>query len=461
MIRLRGSRTLHDRLEKASPWATILFASATSFSVYFCMYAFRKPFTVGTYAGLSFGDTGIELKTALVLGQLFGYALSKYIGIKFCSQLKRENLLAATIGLILFAQVALLGFALLPNSWKVPAIVATGLPRALVWGLAMRYLEGRRATEILVATLSCSYIFATGAVKDIGQRILDIRDVDPFWMPFWTGLVFLPPLVLSAWLLDALPQPDRNDQRERSHRTEMTSHDQWAFLAHFSLGLVLLSFIYVLLTAFRDFRDNYAADILHELGLADVPGIFTKVELVSAVTIAFTLAGLSFFRHNRHALVATFSIMLLGVVMLGGTTLLFQTHWISGLNWMIFVGLGSYLAYVPYTVLFDRIFAATRATGTSVFAIYLIDSLGYTGSTAIQVYKDLWKAEQSRLVFFENFSLALSVVGFVSLFVSGWYFIREERLAREAAASNVPDQEAGVMVEPTPGLGKHAVADTT
>lgn len=461
MIHFRGSRTLHDRLQKAGPGTTILFASATSFSVYFCMYAFRKPFTVATYDGLTFGDSGIQLKTALVLGQLFGYALSKYIGIKFCSQVRRENLLVATIGLILFAQVALLGFAILPPTWKVAAIFANGLPLGMVWGLAMRYLEGRRATEVLVATLSCSYIFATGAVKDIGQRILDVGGVDPFWMPFWTGLVFLPLLILSAWLLDALPQPDVNDQRERSHRTAMTVHDQWAFLAHFSLGLVLLSFIYVLLTSFRDFRDNYAADILQELGLAGVPGIFTRVEFVSAVTIAVTLAALSFFRHNRHALVATFSIMLIGVLMLGGTTVLFQAGSISGLSWMIFVGLGAYLAYVPYSVLFDRIFAATRATGTSVFAIYLIDSLGYTGSTAIQVYKDLWKAEQSRLVFFQNFSLTLSVVGFVMLLVSGWYFIREERLAREASAQLADPLASDTLVEPSPQLGNHAAADTT
>lgn len=457
----RGSRALHDRLEKASPWAVVLFASSTSFAVYFCMYAFRKPFTVATYAGLSFGETGIELKTALVLGQLLGYALSKYIGIKFCSQLKRENLLMATIGLIFLAQAALLGFALLPGGWKVAAIFANGLPLGMVWGLAMRYLEGRRATEIMVATLSCSYIFATGAVKDIGQRILEFGHVDQFWMPFWTGLVFLPPLVISAWLLDALPQPDLNDQRERSHRSAMTTHDQWAFLAHFSVGLILLSFIYVLLTAFRDFRDNYAADILHELGLADVPGIFTKVEVVSAVIIALTLAGLSLFRHNRHALVATFAIMLSGVVMLGGTTLLFQAELVSGLAWMIFVGLGSYLAYVPYTVLFDRIFAATRASGTSVFAIYLIDSLGYTGSTAIQVYKDLWKAEQSRLLFFQNFSLALSMIGFVALLISGWYFIREERLAREASVDHAANSVVETSTESPAALGNHAAADTT
>lgn len=438
---IRGSQSIHDRLDKAGPWSTILFASVTSFCLYFCMYAFRKPFTVATFAGHEFAHTGVELKTAFVLSQLIGYVFSKYIGIKLCSQLQREHLLAATLGLILFAQAALFAFAIVPVSWKFTAIFANGLPLGMVWGLAMRYLEGRRATELLVATLSCSYIFATGFMKDVGGWMMHTVEVDPFWMPFWVGLIFFPILALSAWLLDALPRPDAGDLQQRSQRGAMTSRDQWAFLSHFSLGLVLLSFVYVLLTSFRDFRDNYTAEILRELNLLEVPGIFTQVEAVSALVITITLATLSFFRHNRHALLATFAIMLTGVVMLGGTTLLFQAKWINGLAWMMFVGLGAYLAYVPFTVLFDRIFAATRATGTSVFAIYLIDSLGYTGSATIQIYRDLWQRDHSRLDFFLTFSLALSGIGMLSLLIAGAYFIREERIIREAASREETSRE--------------------
>ena len=42
---------------------------------------------------------------------------------------------------------------------------------------------------------------------------------------------------------------------------------------------------------------------------------------------------------------------------------------IDGFWWMTLVGLGSYLAYVPYgSVLFDRLMASTGAIGTAVFA---------------------------------------------------------------------------------------------
>ncbi|MBI1247762.1 hypothetical protein GC197_07920 [bacterium] len=420
---------LRERLANAAPIWSVLFASVMSFSVYFCMYAFRKPLAVATYAGYTFGDTGIELKTAIVISQLIGYVVSKYVGVKFCSQIERSRLWIATVLLIVFSEVALLAFAVVPPQWKVVAIFFNGLPLGMVWGLAMRYLEGRRATEFLVATLSCSYIFATGLVKDVGQWLLDYWTVDPFWMPFCVGIVFLLPFLLSAWLLDMVPPPDVDDVQERSERTAMNAKEQWAFLAHFSFGMILLTVIYVFLTALRDFRDNFAVEMLKELNLAKVPGIFTTIESVGAIVITLTLGGLSLFRQNRHALFATFAIMLTGTVVLGGSTFAFQFGWMNGLTWMILVGLGAYLAYVPYTVLFDRVFALTRATGTSVFAIYLIDSFGYTGSAAMQIYRDMGHADRSRLSFFIDFSLLVSAIGFVALLISAIGFIREERRA--------------------------------
>ena len=40
-----------------------------------------------------------------------------------------------------------------------------GLPLGMIGGLVVRYLEGRRASELLLAALSCSFIVASGAVK--------------------------------------------------------------------------------------------------------------------------------------------------------------------------------------------------------------------------------------------------------------------------------------------------------
>lgn len=51
-----------------------------AFSTYLCTYAFRKPFTAATYDDLALG--GVDYKTLLVIAQVAGYALSKFVGIR-------------------------------------------------------------------------------------------------------------------------------------------------------------------------------------------------------------------------------------------------------------------------------------------------------------------------------------------------------------------------------------------
>src|SRR6185503_9792047 len=64
-----------------------LFASVITFLTYASVYAFRKPFTVGTFseAPLIFG---MAYKDALVIIQVLGYTLSKFYGVKFIAELK-------------------------------------------------------------------------------------------------------------------------------------------------------------------------------------------------------------------------------------------------------------------------------------------------------------------------------------------------------------------------------------
>lgn len=115
-------------LAGAPSWALVIFAIGTSFSTYFYMYAFRKPFSAAHYEGLSLLGTQIELKTAFVISQVIGYALSKYLGIKFCSEMTRGRRLSMLIGLVIVAEIALLLFAVLPPQLKIFALFANGLP---------------------------------------------------------------------------------------------------------------------------------------------------------------------------------------------------------------------------------------------------------------------------------------------------------------------------------------------
>ena len=57
--------------------------------------------------------------------------------------------------------------------------------------------------------------------------------------------------------------------------------------------------------------------------------------------------------------------------------------------------------------------AYTRFAGTAVFAIYLADAAGYTGSIILQVGKDIFAGEMQRQFFFEEVTLWVAAFGVV------------------------------------------------
>jgi MFS family permease len=420
------------------------------------MYAFRKPFSAGTYEGLSAFGSRIDLKTVFVISQIVGYTLSKFVGIKLCSEVTRGQRYRMLVGLILVAQAALLLFAVLPVQLKFLALIANGLPLGMVWGVVVWYLEGRRTSELMLAGLSCSFILASGVVKDVGRWLMNAQGISEFWMPFATGMLFFVPFLLASFLLDQMPDPDRQDHEARTRRKPMDSGQRFGFLRRFLVPLVLLFICYFFLTAYRDFRDNYGVEIFNELGYGEMPGIFSRTETWVAFGVLVPLALLFCIRDNYRALTAAFALMTGGAVAMGVGTFLLDRGTISGLTWMILVGIGSYLAYVPYgSILFDRMIASTRVIGTAVFAIYVADALGYTGSVAVQLYKDLLAAESTRLAFFRTFTYGLSVGAATLILVSAVLILRDCRAVAKAEAGNQGTEgfEEGQGAEATPAAG--------
>src|SRR5262249_29751242 len=196
------------------------------------MYAFRKPFAAAKFSGAHFLGTAVDLKTAFVISQIIGYALSKYLGIKVCSEATRGRRARLLVGLILCAEAALFLFALTPPAVQVVALFLNGLPLGMVWGLVVRYLEGRRTSEFLLAALSCSFIVSSGIVKDVGRFLLTCG-VSESWMPFAVGLLFLPPFLASVWFLDQLPSPDAADMAARARRQSMNGRQRRDFVRQF------------------------------------------------------------------------------------------------------------------------------------------------------------------------------------------------------------------------------------
>jgi len=409
-------------LARSGPGWVAAYALTAAFTTYFCMYAFRKPFAVASYAGVSGWPFAIDFKIVLVIAQVLGYALSKLIGIKVVSEAQPQHRAFLIVGFVVSSWLALILFAVLPAPLKIIAIFFSGLPLGMIWGLVFGFLEGRRASEWLGAGLCISFIVSSGVVKSVGRSLIVDHGVPELWMPAATGALFLPVLALSVWMLSQTPPPDARDVVERMARQPMFREDRKAFWARGGLGIALLILAYIVLTALRDFRDNFAVELWEALGYGDKPAVFSLSELPIAALILPLFGLTSLIRDNRRAVMAYHIMIIAGAVLIAVATLAWQAHLLGPLWWMIAVGAGVYLGFIPYNaVLADRLTAALGLPGNAAFFMYLADASGYGGSVALMLLKS-FGLSLSWLGFFTGLCYAAAAIVGITTAGSALYF---------------------------------------
>lgn len=412
-------------MASASPAVFIVVAGLFSFVAYCCIYAFRKPFTAGTYADLELW--GIQFKIVLVTAQVAGYALSKFIGIRIISGMTPQRRTTYLFGLVGVAGLSLLGFAVTPFPWNAVWMFVNGIPLGMAWGLIFSYLEGRRVTEALAAILCVNFIISSGFVKTTGKWLLVSHGVSELWMPFVVALMFLPALLICIWVLEHLPPPSEADKAQRAPRNRMTSAECKALFMRYAPGLVLLVATYLVLTIVRDLRDNFAVEIWDELGFKGQASILTTAEIPVAICSLLAVGAMMFVKDNFRALWLNHALAVLGAILLFGGTFLFQSGLISPIIWMISSGFGLFLPYILFNgVLFDRLMASFRERGNVGFLMYLADSIGYLGSVVVLLWRNFGAGEMSWL----NFYIKLCYLGAalcVGLMLLSWYYFFKKR----------------------------------
>lgn len=402
-------------------WVFALVVSLAAFFTYSCMYAFRKPFAVGTFDGLSF--LGVDYKIWLITAQVIGYTLSKFLGIKYIAELKSTYRASYILILVGIAEVALLLFWLVPSPYNVIFMFFNGLPLGMIWGVVFSYLEGRQLTELLGAGLSASFIIASGVAKSVGKWVMVDLHFTEFAMPFITGLFFAIPLLISVFLLDCIPPPTAEDEKLRTKRLPMNRAERKAFLKQFYVGIILLVTTYTFLTIFRELRDNFSVEIWKSLGYGNDSAIFTVAELPVALFTLLSLALITFVRSNYKAFNIILLIIFIGFLLTITSTLLFSSHLISGKIWMVTVGIGLYLGYVPFNAfLYERLISSFKYISNIGFVIYVSDAFGYLGSLGVVFYKNFFNYNIRWIDFFSQVGLLLSVLGLLLTTLSFFYF---------------------------------------
>ena len=103
----------------------------------------------------------------------------------------------------------------------------------------------------------------------------------------------------------------------------MNADARRSFFWSFAPGLIPLTALYVFLTAFRDFRDNFQRQLFDELGIREASA-FAQTEAVSAFAVLVVLAAIYAIRGNRRAVLLIHGVMLAGMLLLLGSTLAWQ-----------------------------------------------------------------------------------------------------------------------------------------
>ena len=421
---------------------SLAVAAVAAFCTYFCMYAFRKPFTAAVYENDAL--LGLGLKTVLVISQLAGYMLSKFIGIRVVSEMRSERRAMSIVMLILSAEVALVGFAVLPMQLKPVMLFLNGLPLGMVFGLVLSYLEGRRQTEALSAALCASFIISSGVVKSVGQWLLHEFAVGEFQMPALVGAMFLPALLVSVWLLQKTPPPDEGDRQVRKVRRAMNRDERLQFFAAYWPGLSLMMFVYIALTVIRTVRDDFGVEIWRDMGVSKAPSVFATTETVVAVCVTAVNALAIWIAHNLTAIRAIVGLMCAAFAAVGVSALMQAAGMATPFAFMVACGVGLYIPYVAFhTTVFERLIAVSRHPGNLGFLMYVADALGYLGYAVVLVTRGAYDSESAVLPFFRITMLIVSIAAIAALLVAVVYFqrvlsTRAETDSTEAAASPVP-----------------------
>lgn len=419
--------SLKAYLHKADHKVVAIIGALAAFGTYSCMYAFRKPFTAATFEGFEW--LGIDYKIWLIFAQTVGYTLSKFYGIKFIAERCHQGRAKLILVLIGASWLALLLFPLVPKPANIIMLLINGFPLGMVWGLVFSYLEGRRATEFMGAFLGVSFIFSSGLVKTVGAGLILNFGVTAWWMPFLTGLVFILPLLLFVWILDQTPPPSAEDIALRNKREVMSRSERKNFFRQYASGITMLVIAYIFLTLLRDVRDNFVANIWEEQGYGEQPGIFTQTEVPISLAVLVIICLLVLVKNNLKAFMINHLLIGTGFVLIFIATYLFSKTQIAALPWMVLVGFGLYLAYVPFNcVIFDRFMSTFKHKGNAGFLMYLADSFGYLGSMGFLFYKELAGfGDMSWTHFFQNSLLVVSVLGLAITTVAALYFKKKHQ----------------------------------
>jgi hypothetical protein len=410
---MNSKNTIKSLLTQYPPFM-VGWSVLAAFGAYFCMYAFRKPFSALTYEGIEV--YGWELKSVLVIAMVLGYFISKLIGVKVIAELTPTLRRWLAMALIVVSELAWVVFGMVPEYAKPIIITIAALPLGMVWGLVFSYLEGRNLTELLAVGLCVSGVISSGILKSVTRGIDQLGTIETFWIPAVVGAFFLPLFLLFLWMLEQIPAPTEADTANRKPRIAMDNAAKWKLIKSTGILVPTLAILYATAGTLRDFRDNFGVEMLTELGSGQDFNLFARTETQIAILCSVFVGLVFLIKSHFNALFLMLGVMAIGLLMMATGSYLLTEGYLKPESWYLWVGIGAYLIFVPFqTVVFERLIAALSLKGNAGFVMYIADSSAYLGSVALVIGKETGLVIQNPLELFLSVCNWLAAIGLIAL----------------------------------------------
>jgi hypothetical protein len=250
-------------------------------------------------------------------------------------------------------------------------------------------------------------------------------------MPFFTGLLFVAPLLGFVWMLTRIPPPNPADIAARSERTAMTSADRRQFFRRYAAGLTLLIVMYLLVTILRSMRADFAPEIWRGFNYSGVPSIYARSEMLVAVGVLIATGAGILIRDNRLAFLAALGLCFIGLLLVVVALLGLSGGMLDGFGFMVLIGLALYLPYVSVqTTLYERFIDLTTDRANIAFLLYLADSFGYLGYVGVMFAKNVWSPGGSFLPFFLMLCWGIGIAALLAMAWCMLHFVRATSVRR-------------------------------
>ena len=291
-------QTKNPSRKRLSDFLFILWAGGAALLSYSLVYALRKPYTAAAFEDVEFFD--MDYKVVVTISQIVGYVISKFMGIKLISELRREERLRFILMSVVMAELSLVFFGLLSAPYNIAAMFLNGLSLGCMWGVIFSFIEGRRMTDILASLLGVSMVISSGTAKSAGLYVMNNLHVNEFWMPALIGAVALPQLALLGYALNRLPQPTEEDIAMKSERATLNGKQRWELFKNFMPFLMMLFVANIAIVVLRDIKEDFLVNIIDVSKYS--PWLFAKIDSVVTLIILVVFGLMVFVKDNLKAL---------------------------------------------------------------------------------------------------------------------------------------------------------------